>query len=192
MKNSTKRFFVLSPLLLAMTAVAAYFPSGPIISINDSFTRPADTSAYLANDAIAAVTNYSALTAMRSLGVGRVAGGCGYITGLRVWTQQTNVTARIRVHLYSVAQPTNSVAGDNYPMTISYLNAWQRLQHVDLPAMQSGVYGGDASLTSDMTVRLPFKCDAGMTNIYYRLETLDAFTPTSAAGWFISVWADQR
>lgn len=171
---------------------------GSISTVIDYFARPADTTAYSANDAIAAATNDTSSLVLRSLGVARSAGGSGYITKLRIWMNQTNVTARLRMHLYNTSAPPGVVAGDNYPMTITFTNLASRVAYMDEPAMFNGAGAAagqtqsNASIAQNITDRIPFKCLAGDTNLYYRIETLDAFTPASGTIFGIGVTVDQN
>lgn len=165
---------------------------GNTFTATDEFQRPADNNSYLANDAIAAATTDSGTTPLRSLALGRVPGGSGLIIKVRLWTQKVSVTSRVRVHLYSVAQPAVAVVGDNAPMTVMWGNRGQRKGVIDLPAMTSGVTGSDASFAQNITDRVPFVCAAGSSNIYYRLEWLDAVTsPNANQMFFLAVSALQ-
>lgn len=166
---------------------------GATRTITDLFTRPADTTAYAAGDAIAATTSNSATTALRELAlIGRVAGGTGYIVGVRLETNNALWTPRIRVRFYTVAQPTSAVPGDNSPMTLAWANRAQRVGYVDLPAMATGQSGSDAAQSMDATLRIPFTCADGSTSLYYRLEILDAATPASGQSFFLAVSVEQN
>lgn len=192
MKNRLIQFLIALPLI-AQLSMGAYFPTiGFMTVVNDTFTRPANTTAYSANYAVAAATTDTGTTVLRSLGVARVNGGSGYITGIRVWTGHTGISPRIRVHFYSTNAPPTAVPGDGSGMTVMFANAAYRIGHYDLPAMNSGTSGSDASWSSDISLRMPFVCWSGTTNLYYRLETLDAFTPASGDNWFISVAVEQN
>ena len=163
---------------------------GNTIIVGDETTRVSDGNAYTAGDAISATTSNTGTTPLRSLAVARVAGGSGYITKIRLMTDQVACVAQIRVHFYTVAAPAAVVVGDNVPMTLMYANKAQRIGHVDLTALTTSTVVGstsDAAVTNDLTTRLAFKCANGDQNIYYRLETLTTFTPNSEQHFYIEL-----
>ncbi len=157
--------------------------------VSDEFARPADTTAYTAGDAVSATTSNSGTTPLRGLAVARVNGGTGYITKIRLWTDLKTCVARIRVHFYTVAAPATAVVGDNVPMTLAWANRAQRVGSVDLLAMatETDSTNSTAAHTLDASTRLAYQCAAADNNIYYRLETLDAFTPANAQNFFLEL-----
>lgn len=161
-------------------AILGVFPitvGGETISLSAEFTRPADTTAYTANDAVSNST--SSTTPVEIANFARVNGQSGYIVGARLTTDKKSITPRIRVHLYSVNTATLSV--DNAAWQDKYADISKRLGSFDLPAMSTGAdtTNSDISRSMDFTVRIPFKCASDSRSIYYVLETLDAFTPAS-------------
>jgi len=120
-----------------------------------------------------------------------VATGTGYIVRCRVSTDQATCTARIRVHFYTVAAPTTAIPGDNVAMTTTYANNAQNIGMIDMPAFTSNGGSSTAARSLDITSRLPFVCAAAST-IFYRLETLDAFTPASGQKFDLSLAVDQN
>jgi len=163
------------------------------IVVSDETTRPANTTAYTAGDAIGATTSDSGTTALRSLAVGRVVAGSGYLTKFRLMTDQVACVATIRIHFYNVAAPAGAIPGDNVPMTLLYLNKAQRLGHIDMPALATSTVTGTstAAAAQDFATRMEFKCAAADQNIYYRLETLSAFTPASGQKIYLECAAEQ-
>ncbi len=157
--------------------------------VGDETTRPTNTTPYAAGDAISATVSDTATTVLRGLAVGRAAAAqnSGYITKIRLMTDQVACVARIRVHLYTLATPTGAVVGDNVQMTLLYLNKAIRIGHVDLPAFATSTVSTNstAAVSSDTTIRMAFRCVAGDVNIYYRLETLDIFTPANAQKFYL-------
>lgn len=166
---------------------------GSSIVIGDETTVPAGTPTYAAGDAVAAAITDTATTVLRSLAVGRVAAGSGYITRIRLMTDQATCTARFRVHFYTLAAPTGAVVGDDVQMTLLYLNKACRIGHIDLPALATSTVAtsSTAAVAQDVTTRMQFKCAAADQNIYYRLETLDAFTRAASQKFYLEVAAEQ-
>jgi hypothetical protein len=161
--------------------------------VSDEFSRVGDVSALTAGDAIGTTVSDSGTTALRSLVVGRVAGGSGYLTKFRLMTDQVACVAALRVHFFNVPAPSGAVVGDNVAMTMKYANRSQRLGHVDMPAFATSTVTGssDTAVSQDFDTRMQFKCATADTSIYYRLETLTTFTPASGQKFFIEVAAEQ-
>ena len=160
---------------------------GQSLVVGDETIRPANTTAYTAGDAISADASDSGTTPLRSLAVGRVTGGSGTLAKFRLMTDQAACVAAIRVHLYTVAAPAGAIVGDNVPMTLLYANKAQRIGHIDLPALATSTVAGASTgaASQDLDTRMEIKCAAGDQNIYYRLETLTAFTPASGQKFYL-------
>lgn len=169
--------------------------SGKVISVGDETVRlgGGDATPYAAGDAIALTTGTTATSALRSLAVGRIAGGSGYLTKFRLMTDQAACVATIRVHFYTVAQPTGPLVGDNVQMTLLYVNAAQRIGHLDFPAFTTSTVATNSTsaYSQNYVDRLPFQCAVADTNIYYRLETLSVFTPASGQKFYLEVMSGQ-
>lgn len=160
--------------------------------VGDETTMLYPANPHVAGDAVAGTTSNSSTAALRGLAVARVSGGSGYLTKVKMWTDQAACTARFRVHFYTVEAPTGAIVGDDAQMTQLYLNKAQELGYIDLPAMASGAAGSTAAYAACYWARLPFKCEAGDTKIYYRYETLDAFTPDATQKYYLEVGAEQN
>ena len=158
--------------------------------VSAEFTRPADTTAYTAGDV---VSNSDATTVPVTLtSMGRVTGGSGYITGVRLTTNKKSITPRIRVHLFNVA--TATLAADNVAHKELYADASKRVGMFDLPAMTTGTdtTNSDMSRSVDFTQRIPFQCAADSSSLFYVLEAIDAFTPASGQKFTLSLNVEQN
>ena len=160
---------------------------GSMALVAASFTRPADTTAYTAKDAVSNST--SAPTVLTFTNLARVNAGSGYIVKARLITNQSTCIARFRLHLFHTA-PT--AINDNAAYTLLYTNAAIRLGYIDFPACQTEGSGSDAANAQNDTVRLAFVCAAASRTIYGVLETIDAFTPASAQQFYIELTADDN
>lgn len=151
-------------------------------------TRPADTTAYAANDVVSNSTGTTTLMAFAAFA--RVNGGSGYIVGARLATNLKSITPRFRVHLYNAANPT--VSADNAPHRSLYADLGKGLGYFDLPALSTAAdtANSDSSRTLDFTLRVPFLCAAGSQTLYALLETLDAFTPASGQKFTLTLLGD--
>jgi hypothetical protein len=138
-----------------------------------SFTRPNDTIAYAAGDAIANAT--SAPTAYSFSNVGRVAGAGGYITKAICQITQVPTTAQLRLHLFR-NQPT--VDADNVPLVFR-----QELTYQGYIDFTTFITGGDGSQISRSigqlctVTGLPYHLNSDSTSLFFLLQSLNAWTP---------------
>lgn len=146
---------------------------GRLIFSSVTLTRPADTTAYTAKDAVSDST--SAPTVLQFANAVRLSGGSGYIVGARMNTSQSTCTARFRLHLF---RTTPSAINDNAAYTLLDANFAIRLGWIDFDAMQTEGSGSTAANAQNFTAVVPITC--GATTLFGLVETLDAFTPASA------------
>jgi hypothetical protein len=161
---------------------------GNLIMVSTEFTRPADTTAYAANDV---VSNSTSTTTMQALAnAARVSGIGGYIVGARLTTDKKSITPRFRVHFYNTTGAT--LSADNAAWQHKYADISKRVGRLILPAMDTGAdtTNSDMSVAEDMTCHIPYTCAA--TSVYWVLETLDAFTPASGQKFSLSVFFDRN
>lgn len=154
-----------------------------------TLTRPSDTTAYAANDAISSSTSSPAAIIFDLANCSVPAGGSGYIVKARLMTNKNDITPRIRVHLYKSA-PTQ--INDNSPFTLLWANRANRIGYIDFPALATAGTGSDATHSLVADLRLPFKLAAGETRLWAIIQTLDAFTPSSGQQLFFSLLADRN
>lgn len=133
--------------------------NGPIA---DSFTRPNDNNAYAAGDAIQNAT--SAPAVRRFVNLFPAGGGSGYLS-VYLWVGNVNPTARIRMHLFSDLPTVR--ANDNAAFAVNSDDAPNYLGYIDFEALNNGVAVGQS--------RKEIVCNG--TDLWYDLQTLDAFTP---------------
>ncbi|RYD57028.1 MAG: hypothetical protein EOP56_09480 [Sphingobacteriales bacterium] len=160
---------------------------GNTVVVAASFTRPSDTAPYTALDVVG---NTGTAAVITFSGLARINGGSGYITKLRIMTDQSTNTARYRLHLYSVAV---TAIADNSPFTLLWTNRANRIGAISVDAglITEGT-GSTAAYGGTSTVRMAYKAATGATAIYGILETLDAFTPASAQNFYIELTAENN
>lgn len=141
--------------------------------VAQSFTRPADTTAYASGDLVGNSTT-AAQVAPMALDVMRVDGGSCMVRRARLRKSGVSITnASFRVHLFNAAPAVSS--GDNAALACSGADAY--IGRIDINIDQSfadGAVGQSDFLTTDMHVRL----SSGKT-IYALLEARGAYTPVS-------------
>lgn len=142
-------------------------------NISASFTRPADTTQYAANDLIANSTTAGSVVPMAF----SLANSPGQfrLTRIRIYKTGTSVTAaNLRLHLYG-ASPI-SAAGDNAAWSTDSAAQW--LGNIDMASMLAFTDGaaGTASAVagSELIIRTSSK------TIYGLLMNLSTYTPASA------------
>lgn len=162
--------------------------------VSVEITRPANATAYIANDVVSGTTtatipstfaiSTTAKLQQRGLGLG------GYIVGARLKTDQESNTARFRVHLWNANTPT--LPADNAAFNRLYADNAKCIGSFSLAAMTSpaSVAGASDSAIEDFTLRIPFVGAADDPNIYATLETLDGFTPTSGQKFTLTLLAE--
>ena len=164
-------------LTLPATEVHLGEVGGNMQVVSVELTRPADTTAYAANDVVADST--SAATLMAFANLVRVNAGGGYIVRASLVTDKKSITPRLRIHLFNASNPT--IANDNVAHKELYADVGKRLGYFDLPAMVTAAdtTNSTSSRAEDGTLRQWIQAAASTRTIYVLLETLDAFTPAS-------------
>ena len=160
---------------------------GKSVTSTYAFTRPADTTAYAANDVIADST--TAPTILSFANIARSVGGQSYIVKARVLTDQKTCTARMRLSLFQTAPTT---INDNAPKTRLWTNRVISLGSIDFDPMTTED-ATNSTAASSMWTSAPINivCDAASTTIYGILSTLDAFTPASGQQFYIAIDVEQ-
>jgi len=179
-----------------VTAVMAVKSGGDIVAVGSSnplpvggksvqksasFTRPADTTAYAANDAIADSTSVPTLLSFANCANANA--GQGYIVKTRLMTNQKTCTARFRLSFYHTAP---SPVNDNAPKPMLYANKDKLIGRIDLDPCTTEDTSSDAAFSLS-TALMPYVCAAADTTIYCILTTLDAFTPASAQQFYLEI-----
>ncbi len=167
-----------------------------IISVQVTLTRPADTTAYAALDAISDST--SAPTVVFTFtNLIRLPGGSGYITKARLRSNnKLNTGLQFKLHLFSSA-PT--AINDNSPYLLLDANAAISLGTINFPATwtedttnSTGVASVGVIGDGSSNIPLPIVAGSASRIIYGLLETLTAFTPISGQTFFIELTLDSN
>ncbi len=143
--------------------------------ISDSFTRPADTIAYVAGDTIQNAT--SSPQARQFTNLFPAGGGSGYVSIVAV-VRNAAMTARLRIHLFATDPVTKVV--DNAAFAVATGDEGAYLGYIDLDAFARGV--ACSSNRKEVVV--------SGTNLFYQIETLDQFTPASATNYLFKATLD--
>lgn len=156
---------------------------GYTVRSSATITRPGDTTAYAAKDAISSSTSAPAILTFASCA--RTSGGSGYVTGARLVTNQAANVSAYRLHLYDA---TLSAVNDNAAQTVLETNWASYLGYIDLPA--AGTDGSDSAISQSTQAPLPFV--AAGTSLFGMLETITGFTPANAQHFRIDLGIEQN
>lgn len=154
--------------------------AGNTVTVGVSFTRPANTTAYAANDVVGTQTT----GVVTFTNAARINAGSGYITKARIITNQAANAANYRLWLYNVA-PT--AIADNAVNTLLFADAAKLIGHIDFNLPVSSGSGSDAAAVLSGNVRIAFAAAAGTRNIFAVLETLTVFTPASGQQYYVEL-----
>lgn len=147
------------------------------------FTRPADTTAYAAQDVVSNST--SAPAVLTFAGAARANGGSGLILSARhIKNSTTTAGATYRLHLYKVS--TITPINDNAQFTMLYANRSNRIGFIDFSHAAGGT-GSDSTNALSTFQNLPFVCGASSTSLFGILTVSAAYTPTSEEQHFIEL-----
>jgi hypothetical protein len=139
-----------------------------------TFTRPADTNAYTANDAVANDTGAATLIDFGEV-VDNVGDG-GYITKAWLYTNQSTNTARFRLWLF--VTDAFGTPNDNASGLINLVRAAGTMGYIDFPACAAGS-GVAFAFTYGSPLNFQTQVAANTKHLFGYLQTLDAFTPVS-------------
>lgn len=151
-----------------------------------TFTRPSDTTAYAAKDAVSNSTSSPTILTFTSMA--RISGGSGYITKARLYTNQSTNVSLFRLHLYN---SSITAINDNAAFTILDTNAATHVGAIDFPVLQTEGSGSDVAYGVNSSIYIPF-VTSGSANLFGLLEVLTAFTPASAQTFKIYLSATQN
>lgn len=160
---------------------------GKTALVSGTFTRPADTTPYTANDVVANST--SAATPLELTGATRLAAGSGYITKVKLLKSTASATnAVFRIWFY-LASPTSN-GNDNASFSLLWANRASQIGYVDISLTTEG---GSSTTAGNFvsSISIPFKLAAG-TSIYAVLEAKAAYTPGSEEQFYIEAMIEQN
>lgn len=147
-----------------------------ILDISSSFTRPADTSIYAANDLVAnSTTNTSVVPLKFYVGYGQTFKV--FKAGIKL-NSSTNTNAKFNLHLYNLSPTVTN--GDN-GVWLSTQSGYQGFIAVDCTgqAFSDNSFGIGTYVNTSVEVPLVIVADQNYF-VYGLLQATAAYTPTSA------------
>lgn len=149
---------------------------GATVEATGTFTRPNDSNAYAANDAVTTATSGALPCTVAN--AARVAAGSGVIMSARV-VKSTNAAAASGLRLWLYNTVPGSAIADNAAFTIASAAKATRLGYIDLTTVVVGsdcveFTGNSGSFSNGVPFKLPSGRDIGAI-----IQTLGAFTPAA-------------
>lgn len=163
---------------------------GKATVINAELTRPANVLAYPANTVVS--NSITTTTPLLVQNIFRVAGGSGYITGLKISTNKKSIVPRFRVHLFTVN--TATLAADGVLYKKLYADKEKYIGYIELDPMTTAADATNSDMSEALIGNLNTLCVAatGSRDLYLVLETLDAFTPANGQKIHATVFMDNN
>jgi len=153
--------------------------------VNTSFNRPANTTAYAANQVVSNNTIAGSSSNLTFTAVVASNTGAAYISKARlVLNSSVTTNGQFRLFLFTV-NPTP--LGDAAQNTLLYAARAQRIGWIDFAVSTSGT-GSDCAESEVVSINLPFV--AVDSNLYGVLVATAAYVPTSAEPIFVELTID--
>lgn len=149
---------------------------GTLSTVSTSITRPADTTAYAANDAWADSTSSPTTGGFTLTGVGRVSGGSAYITDLIVVSSNDPATL-LQGELWIFDSAVTAV-NDNAAFALSDADALKLVAVVPFTLASSQAGSGANSYAHVQNLGVGVTC-AGSANLRFLVKVKNAYTPAS-------------
>lgn len=150
-----------------------------------SFTRPADTNAYAANDAVNNST--SAPAALTFSNVVGWPSGAGYVVGGKLVTSgDTVASGNFRLWLFT-ASPT--MANDNAAYGLLNSEREELIGYLDFTLETEDTTAGNTAVAFNHAARIPIQNSADR-HLYGLLVAENAYTPESAQTFYLELFVE--
>ncbi len=158
--------------------------------ISATFTRPADTTAYAANDAICNST--SAPAALTFANAALTSGHGGFVVGATIIDEANQTTTlSATLHLFSVVPAT--LTNDNAALALANADLANYVGNIKFTTASitntAAGASGSVALTGTLANPLPYKC--GATSLFGVLQANAAYTPVSAEVFIVMLSLSQ-
>lgn len=149
--------------------------------VKASYTRPADTTAYMSGDS---VSNSTTVPAALTFAAARYAGGGGVICGAH-FIDDSNPGTKPKLELWLFNGSAAPAAGnDNAAVAWADADVANLLAVIEFLDTEVSVGGANSVCTGRLgtshVFELPFRCNAAIANIFGLVVVRTAYTPASA------------
>jgi hypothetical protein len=135
-------------------------------------TRPANTTAYTAKDAINSSTSEPVAFEFEQMAITN--GGGGMLMDIKVESDMTTI-ASTTLRLWFFNEAPSSIISDNAAFANAYTDRDKRIFYVDVE--MDAQEGSSTSIVGQASVIKEYKC--ADTSLFMQVETIEGFTPTS-------------
>ena len=158
-------------------------------TITSTVTRPANTTAYAANDVIASSTTAGNVVPLQFNNLMNTRAGTGYITKALLWVDGSAFTSPLRLYLFNDV-PTDIADNAQFPLT--FANSTAHLGYIDFLFCTTGGTGSDVALAEIDDLRIPIQSKdiTGSNPVYGILVSQAGFTPTSGQRFRVQLAGD--
>lgn len=163
------------------SATSPLIVSSLIARLSTEVTRPAGTLTYAAGQAVASLVTL--------VGAGRAVGGSGYVTLVRLGTNNP-LSGVFRVYILSAA-PT--VAADAAQFNLMYVDTGSPGKIVgwtDISVAPEGS-GGDSAWGFDAFVRWPYVCGAAVSDLYAQIVARGSYAATASQKFTVGIGVEK-
>lgn len=154
-------------------------------TFQQTFQRPANTTAYTAGDALN--NSATAPVCMQFGPCATIPGGTGYITKALITTNKTSIVPQMRLFLFTRGDNALTMTGDNVPNVGKYTNDLLSLGYLDFPALASDVGTSTNSYAELTGLAHQYQCDSEDSYIYGFLVDNTGHTPSSGQLWTVTL-----
>ena len=149
-------------------------PTDDIVTVSTTITRPADTTAYAANDALANSTSSPATGGFTLANAARASGGSGVILDV-VFSMSTNAGTPLVGEIWVFDQSVTAI-NDNAAFAISDAEVQTLVGIIPFTTNKSG---GNNAAGHVPNLNIPFTC-VGSADLRFLVKVINAYTPANA------------
>ena len=166
-------------ILRLIESIYAYMTAGGFYRIRAEVTRPANTTAYHALDAVGAATVTSTTNAIAS--AARVAGGSGSIIRAAIKTDNLSWTSAVTLVIYDGTGPAAYI-NDHAAFDPKYADKANVVATISFPAFAKDATGAAGSYVTSKVeaLNIPYVCGTAVSSLYFQLF-IPSGTPTPAS-----------
>ncbi len=158
----------------AASSIPVVTPGDDFATVTTTVTRPADTTAYAVNDALANSTSAPTTGGFTLSGAARVSGGAGLITDAVV-TMSTAAATPLVGEIWLFNQAVTAI-NDNAAFAISDTNVLDLVGIIPFTTNKSGSNNAASHLQN---LNIGFTC-VGSADLRFLVKVLNAYTPANA------------
>lgn len=151
---------------------------GNSVTITTSFTRPADTTTYTANDNMETSTSAPTTGGLTFTGAARISGGSGVITDLIV-TSSADPALTLQAELWIFDSAVSANQNDNAAIALADPDVLLLVAVIPFTLASTVAGSGTNSYAHVQNLNIGFTC-VGTANLRFKVKCKNAYIPISA------------